>query len=199
MGNIERAKRISSKGTNGAMKAVGYKVFSGCGNCVLRINCLVEGMLKSGGHTDPLGKIIYDLEMGCVKPKKYNGVGILAKNAAIIGNTECNGCNKFEICVNNILNYKKITDPERRKKIHTQAKMCAACEDLDSCCQKYTEEFRIRSYNLILRFFLMKFRKCKAEDMQKVSLDLDNMERASQVINISSTVPETTSTEDKKR
>lgn len=190
MGNLERAKRISSKGTNGAMKAVGYKVFSSCGNCVLRISCLVEGMLKSGGHPDPLGKMILDLEGGCIKPKNYKGIGILAKNVAIMGNSECSCCNKFEICVNNILNYRKIEDEERRRKIHTQARMCISCPDLDKCCQKYTEEFRIRSYKLILKFFVIKFRKCKIEEMQKVSLDLDSMEKASQVINISSSVPE---------
>lgn len=189
MGNQIRADRISDKGTNGAMKAILKKTFSACGNCTLRITCLLEGTLKSGGYQDPLGKIIQDLETGCVKPKNYKGIGILAKNAAKIGNSECNGCNKFEICVNNLLNYRKIEDTERRKRIHTQAKMCISCPELDKCCQKYTEEFRIRSYKLILKFFVLRFRKCKADRMQMVSLDLEQMENASQVISISSSIP----------
>ncbi len=192
MGNKTRAERISKSFTNRTMQAIGFHMFNKCGNCVMRINCIVDGMLRSGGHTFPMQKIITDLENGCSKPKKEAKISILAKNAAKIGQSECNGCNKFTICVDNILNYMKIEDMEKRNKVHKQAKICANCPDLEKCCQKYCDEFRIRSYKLIIKFFLLRFRRCKKESMQMVSLDLEgkeNMMKQQQVINITAVIP----------
>lgn len=192
MGSRNRAERVSGVGTNRAMKAIIYKCFDGCGNCVLRINCLVEGTLKSGGYNKPLHKIVDDLSNGCIKPKDYYSVGIIPKNVAKVAHNECDGCNKFEICVDNILNYLRIEDKEYRNRVMEQAKKCTKCEDLDKCVQQYMELFRLRSYNMALRLFLLKFRKCKTEEQQMVSLDLDSLEKqtqSSQVINIKSIMP----------
>lgn len=179
MGSKERAERISKKFSNRAMQAVGYFIFNKCGNCVIRIPCIIEGTLKSGGYPDPLGKIIRDLSEGCPKHKTYKGHSVIARNVSKIAHEECNKCEKFELCVGNVLHQLGADTPELRDKMKTQLNKCVKCEQLDDCVQHYLDEFHLKSYTMFLDIFLTRFRRCKKEDMQIISIELEEMKRNS--------------------
>ncbi len=172
MGNTNRADRISKHFTTRAMQAVGYFVFDKCGNCVDRLSCLVEGTLRTGGHPDPLRKVVDDLSKGCINPKNYKGTGIVPRNVGKVVSRECKGCNKLEICVRNVCKHLKITDEVEIKKLHEQVIRCTECDRVDHCVQHYMDEFNLRSYKMVLNVFLKKFKKCKTQNMQRVSIDM---------------------------
>lgn len=179
---------MSKTFSNKAMQAVAFHIFNKCGNCVYRMDCMVNGTLKSGGFPNPVEFIVDNMERGCIEPKHYKGHGLIVRNVAKVLKNECGTCNKFDLCIKNVCDYVKIEEEHRIVKIQQQAHVCANCDRLEDCIQQYMKDFKLHTYTMFLKYFVLKFRNCKDKQLQRTTLDLVDEKGTPKPINISTTV-----------
>lgn len=145
--------------------------FRCCGNCTNRLKCGDE-ILASGKNKPRSLKFIVDtIVTGCPKTK-FSGIGTIPREVAAFVNSECAVCNKNHICIGYLAQHTGYNSPEEKQLVQDRLKKCLSCEDLDNCVHYFMTQLGISKFSLIRSVFLVKFRRCSAEKMMKISLDL---------------------------
>jgi hypothetical protein len=161
----------SNKFKNKTLKAVALYGFDKCGNCTNRLRCGEEILASGKKKQRPIKYIVDTLVTDCPKTK-FSGVGMLPREVAKFLNNECAKCDKKPICIGYLAQYTGYTTPEQRALVENKLSKCLSCDDLDNCIHYFMTQLGISKFSLIRHTFLMKFRKCNAEKMMTISLDL---------------------------
>jgi hypothetical protein len=161
----------SNKFKNRTLKAIALYGFDKCGNCTNRLKCGEEILASGKKSSRPIKYIVDTLVTGCPRTK-FSGVGMLPREVAKFLNGECARCDKKLICIGYIAQHSGYNTPDQKALVEEKLTKCLNCEDLDNCIHYFMTQLGISKFSLIRHSFLIKFRRCSAEKMMKISLDL---------------------------